>query len=494
VNPAMVQELESARRLIFSGDHAEGLAAYARLSVAFPELGPEYGRAAAHCGDFELADRIWECIRAREPRNAANLIWLVGEYAKLGLHAKSRALLLQAASIEPRNLDILTRLAWLLSRTDAVEEARAVANKCFALDARNQIAIYVSAHLDRRENKLEAAERRLRGILAAGVTKPTVRYACHAELAQILERTQRFDEAMVELEKAKNDLRQSLAAQHGRRPFFERRTKEIESARALPKNILQTWAKAFPSEQRSAAPPLVFLTGSARSGTTLLERILDAHPAIAATDEVFAFLKINPFIEVQSQAISPETLNSCRARYVKSLGVALGAPTNDKTLLDKNPSHTFWLPAFLRVFPELRVLIALRDPRDILMSLYFQDQPYTNPLTLQELAQHYADVMDLWLAVREWEGFAWMETRYEDVVGGFEKEGRRVTEFLGLAWHENQARYFEKNREKPVLSTNYSDVTQPVYTRAVGRWRAFEKYLAPVLPMLEPYCKKFGYA
>ena len=101
--------------------------------------------------------------------------------------------------------------------------------------------------------------------------------------------------------------------------------------------------------------------------------------------------------------------------------------------------------------------------------------------------------MEVWLAAREWKDLAWLETRYEDLVADMQKEGGRVTRFLGLEWHENQARYYERNREKTVMSNNYSDVTQPVYKRSVGRWRAYEKQLAPILPMLEPYCRRFGY-
>ena len=56
--------------------------------------------------------------------------------------------------------------------------------------------------------------------------------------------------------------------------------------------------------------------------------------------------------------------------------------------------------------------------------------------------------MDVWLAVREWEGLTWLETRYEDLVADLEKEGGRVTGFLGLEWHENQTRFYERNRGK----------------------------------------------
>ena len=89
------------------------------------------------------------------------------------------------------------------------------------------------------------------------------------------------------------------------------------------------------------------------------------------------------------------------------------------------------MPLWLKVFPELRVLIALRDPRDVVLSCYFQNIPLNatnvNFLSFERLAKHYADLMDIWLAVREWEGFAWLEVRYEDTVAHLEKEGRRVT-------------------------------------------------------------------
>ena len=117
----------------------------------------------------------------------------------------------------------------------------------------------------------------------------------------------------------------------------------------------------------------------------------------------------------------------------------------------------------------------------------------TNALPLEPLAHYYSLIMDAWLAVREWEGLSWIETRYEDTVADLVKEGSRVTKFLGCDWHDDQANYFRHNLEKPVMSNNYGDVTQPVYRRAVARWRAYEKQLAPVMPILEPYCRRFGY-
>jgi hypothetical protein len=102
--------------------------------------------------------------------------------------------------------------------------------------------------------------------------------------------------------------------------------------------------------------------------------------------------------------------------------------------------------------------------------------------------------MDVWLRLREFGGFDWIESRYEDVVADLAGEGRKVTEFLGLTWHQNQAQYHEAARRKVLYAPTYHDVTQPVYRRAVGRWERYARALAPVQDQLAPYCRAFGYS
>jgi hypothetical protein len=79
------------------------------------------------------------------------------------------------------------------------------------------------------------------------------------------------------------------------------------------------------------------------------------------------------------------------------------------------------------------------------------------------------------------------------VVHDLEKEGRRVTEFLGLSWHPQQARYYEHSRRKFLYAPTYHDVTQPVYNRAIGRWQRYALALNPVQRILAPYCRALGY-
>ena len=142
------------------------------------------------------------------------------------------------------------------------------------------------------------------------------------------------------------------------------------------------------------------------------------------------------------------------------------------------------------MFPGLKVIIALRDPRDVVISSFFQNLMLTptnaNFLSLERTAKHYADLMDVWLRLRELGGFDWIETRYEHVVANLEPEGRRVTEFLGLTWHPNQANHQEVGCRKFLFAPTFGDVTKPVYTRAVGRWQHYAEALAPVQKQLAP--------
>jgi len=155
------------------------------------------------------------------------------------------------------------------------------------------------------------------------------------------------------------------------------------------------------------------------------------------------------------------------------------------------------LNVWLRVFPELKVIIALRDPRDVVISCFFLNimlnATNVNFLSLERTAKHYTDLMDVWLRMRELGGFDWIETRYEDVVENLESEGRKLTQFLGLAWHPNQERYFETARRKVLFAPTYHDVTQPVYKRAVGRWERYARALEPIQSRLAPYCRAFSY-
>jgi tetratricopeptide (TPR) repeat protein len=403
----------------------------------------------------------------------------------------------RAAAADPRGINPRMALAILFEQNHRFGQAREAVAACLAIDPRDDQARYFAALLDRRENKTDEAERRLRDLIASGPTHQYVQYASRYELAEVLNLTGRFDEAMAALAEAKRLVRALGNVEAMLKEYDEEAGKYRRDTQALPANILRAWSKEFPEKSREPIPRLAFLGGHPRSGTTLLEQVLGAHPQVAAMDEPGAFTRIVAHLFNASPQITPPRLNVIRRRYAEAVRREIGGNEGGKIMLDKNPSPTAKLKIWLRVFPELRVLIALRDPRDVVISCYFQNiplNPYNaNFLTLERAARHYANLMDVWLAARQWEGLAWIETRYEDIVAGLEKEGRRVTEFLGLSWHEEQARFYEKSSKKSMYSPTYHDASQPVYRRSLSRWQAYEKHLGPALPILEPYLKALGY-
>jgi tetratricopeptide (TPR) repeat protein len=494
------KDLNKARELLLGGDAGKALSLFLKLTRQHPGVAAlwyECGNAALKARNVDVAERAWSTTIELEPRNA-ELIGMVGhQYEAMRRPEKARECFARAAAVDPKGINSRISLAVLLEKSHRLNEARQAVAECLAIDPQDEQARYFSAVLDRREGKTHEAESRLRDLIASEPRHPFVRYAARYELAQILDRTDRFDEAMATLTAAKEIVRSLTDTELLAGSYDQIAASVRRFTASQPKDILGAWAKLFPEQKREAIPPLAFLGGHPRSGTTLLEQILDAHPGVAALDEPTAFLEVLQPEFHKSDELSIGRVNVLRRHYIQALRDDLEGGGAGKLLIDKNPSPTSRLPLWLRVFPELRVLIALRDPRDVVLSCYFQNIPLNstnvNFLSLDRLAKHYADLMGIWMLVREWVGFNWIETRYEDVVANLPAEGRRVTGFLGLEWHSDQERFYEKSGGKQLYSPTYQDVTRPVYQRSVGRWRAYEKHLATIQPVLEPFCRAFGY-
>jgi hypothetical protein len=167
-------------------------------------------------------------------------------------------------------------------------------------------------------------------------------------------------------------------------------------------------------------------------------------------------------------------------------------------LLDKNPAYNLTIPLMLRLFPETRLLIALRDPRDVVLSCYLRYLP-VNPvsacfLTPETTAERYALDMASWLRLRELIPGPWREIRYEDTVADLENQARETLAFLGLPWDDSVIDYRERlGKSRKVNSPSYEAVTKPIYTSAIGRWQNYEQLLEPVMDRLQPFVEAFGY-
>jgi len=236
--------------------------------------------------------------------------------------------------------------------------------------------------------------------------------------------------------------------------------------------------------------------------------MLDSHQQLKSADEfdvfqewihALIFRKFPPGTPVLSilDQVPESVRQQARATYWQQTEAIFDQPIGERMLLDKNPGLTIMLPVLNWAFPELKMLIALRDPRDVVLSCFMQKVPLTpissNWLTLEGAAEYYARAMQTWLKVRQLTQSPWLEFRYEDVVADLEANARRILEFMHLPWDERVLKFYEHARGKMVRSPTYADVTQPIYNKSVGRWQNYARHFEPVMQKLSPFVKEFRY-
>ena len=252
----------------------------------------------------------------------------------------------------------------------------------------------------------------------------------------------------------------------------------------------------------------MWLTGLPRSGTTLLERVLNAHPNTITSDELELFPKFifpsmldkrdgAPLTAADFDAICPDRLCEQRARYLAGMQQAGEVTFGGRLHVDKNPSIIALIPGMLRLFGRSKLLIALRDPRDVVLSCYMRYLPLNAVsvqfLTIRGAAARFARDIRLWQRLKELLPDNWLEVRYEDMVHDLDGESRRVTGFLGQEWDQRMLAFHQDTTSRAVNSPTYEAVNRPLYTSAIGRWRAYEDLLAPELDRLKPVCSELGY-
>jgi len=325
-----------------------------------------------------------------------------------------------------------------------------------------------------------------------GLTNPQIS-AIHYERAACLEKLKRFAEVFPALRLAKAPLLK------GGGPILEKswRTLEMleEQVRALTQDQVRGWREPSSAKLR----PLGLIGGFPRSGTTLLEVMLGSHEAVAVSSEAAVFSDfIASFLGHSLDDIPAVTAYKLISRYWQFQEGNTG-PLAGRLLVDKNPALTPLLHTFMRLFPAARLLICLRDPRDVLLSCHMQDLPLNavsvHFLDWQGSWRFYRTCMEMWLRLRDLAGDGYMEVRYERLVADPEEVMREILPFLGLPWSDRLATYRDHVAERRVYSPTYAEAAEPVHAGAMGRWtHHLAQYGTPDgVPENDPLYRKLGY-
>jgi len=262
------------------------------------------------------------------------------------------------------------------------------------------------------------------------------------------------------------------------------------------------------AEPREDLPQPIFILGFPRSGTTLVEQTLSAHPQISAGDEL-------PFVNEITGSM-PRMLNSplgypealaelwmgdrCNAldelrdyylQRVLQLGIL---EPGAQWFTDKMPLNETHLGLIALIFPRAPLIHVLRHPLDVVLSVF------SNHLThgfycsyaLETAARHYLRVMELVEHYRGEMTLHYLPVRYEDMVDEQEESVRRMLEFIGAPF-DRSCLDFQENR-RYARTASYAQVTERLYDSSRYRYRHYLTELAPVIGLLEPMIRRLGYS
>jgi tetratricopeptide (TPR) repeat protein len=501
-----VPELQQARALWALNRFDESLQMFERAVRKYPQnllALVDASRALGARFEITRAEALLDKLMTVGGRDA-QVLHLAGQSYRM-IHRPEKAIdCFQRALARSKDLpDTHLELSVLYERRHRLDEALACINECLRVKPDYQEAQLMKARLFRRLKDEAECEKMLRTLTGNEQIHPVVRAQAWTEIAQALDTHGEYDAAMQAMLKCKELLREH------EKPFLHESEQLQKILRLIVESVtpehLERWAAAANSFPRQK---VALLTGFPRTGTTLLEQVLDAHPGLVSSDEREAFARdIFPAMWMTPETPTPtiealdripsERLAVQRQRYLAYMAAALNEPIGDRIHLDKNPPFTLLIPAIMRLFPEMRLLIALRDPRDVVLSCFMQYLPLnTNSvcyLTVERTAERYTVDMGVWLRLREILPSCWLEVRYEDMVSNIEAGARRALDFLGLSWDPAVLNYRERLKTKPVASPTYEAVSRPLYTSSISRWQHYAKYFEPSLQRLERFVQAFGY-
>ncbi len=415
--------------------------------------------------------------------------------------AGARAHLEAALAAAPGDPEILTELAGVAEQSNDLERARRYVAQGLAAAPDHPGLALEAARLARRAGQIEAARARL--LALEGQPLPArLAQQYWFERALVHDRNAEPGATMEALERA-----HALAARSPRRrgidpTAFPRRLAQIE--RWLGEGALGAFAQpGDPRAELGFAP--AFLVGFPRSGTTLLDTLLDAHPEVASIEErpgfeqaVDAMLGPDRSYPGAMPGLSAVDLARGHGHYAQAVRACLPRGTR-AIVLDKLPLRLLQVPLIHRLFPDAPILFALRHPCDVVLSNLMQqfrpNEAFIHFDSIESAARTYDAVMRIWRSIVERLPLRLHYVRYEDLIVQPERELAAAAEALGIAAPnavlDPEQRLAERGR---VRTNSYQQVAEPIYRRAAGRWQQYRRWMEPVLPLLRPHLEWLGYS
>ena len=439
--------------------------------------------------------RVIELSGMRDPIVLANLAWNLKNQGRI---AESRSFT-KRATAAPQVVETL--LGW--ARMEEADRNFARAGEVLARAERMAPAdpriLLTRAVLDARTGAYDKALTTLdRAASGNGMLGPNE----WLEKGRLLDRIGQYDAAFAAFAEGKRQCREmgGLVYQAEQAQQLAIRLKGFFS-----EGRMHTLPRA--ATRQGLAQP-IFILGFPRSGTTLVEQTLSAHPRIAAGDELPFVNEITVSMQrtLNSPLAYPEALaelwmGDCRdgldelrdyyLERVRRIGLA---QTGAAWFTDKMPLNETHLGLIALLFPRAPLIHVWRHPLDVVLSVFANNltHGFYCAYALESAAHHYRLTIDLVEHYRSQLTLRYLPVRYEDIVGEQETSVRRMLDFIGEPF-DQRCLDFHQNR-RYARTASYAQVTEPLYGGSRYRWRHYRAQLAPAIEILMPAIERLGYA
>ena len=421
-----------------------------------------------------------------------------------GSNAAARASFEQAVRLAPQHPAPHAGLAALASREGQGDVARLHAAAALQIDSNNPVATNALASAELTDGYPDIARQLLEPLIAR-LSVPTIeRSLAYSTLANAFDKQSDYEAAYDNYQAANADFAaihaQPASDQLDNSSFVEA---ILDGLSAQPEAEWQTLAAIQPTHAKTRH---IFLMGYPRSGTTLVENMLaslpgvsalEERPTLAMTDQAFIAGNRDEIIDGIGRFATLDTdgLNQHRQAYWDKV-VASGVPANTPCFVDMDPLKGTRLPFIARLFPDARILVMRRDPRDVVWSSFrtnFAMSSGTLEFTsLERAARHYDALMRLTELALDRLPLHYHIVHYHKIVQDFDAESTAMCAFAGLEWTEAMRGFDATAKRRGVTTASTGQVHRGLYD-GTQQWRPYAAYLEPVMPILQPWIEKFGY-
>jgi Tfp pilus assembly protein PilF len=455
---------------------------------------------------FARQNRLLEAVSAFEAAVAAkpdfahahfNVGWVLEALGELD---KARRSYKAALALDPARAEILGRLASLAARRGDWSAVRDFAGRALAINQDQNDARLALATADIGEGRFADAEAALKNMLSGGRANADERYHAFGSLGDLYHRQSRFADAYAAYVQGNREMHRAAATR-----FAPGRTMRpvigwLDHYFRKPEPWPQTMAARAHANREPAKH--IFLLGFPRSGTTLLEQILAGLPGAVSLDEkealadsARAFLAAPEGLD-RLRNLDTASVQHYRATYWQRVR-EFGATPEGRIFIDKHPLHTLKLPLIARLFPEAKIIFAIRDPRDVVLSCIrrrFRMNAYTYEFLLPDsAASFYSAYMGVAALFREKLPLAVTDIRNEDLIADFDSETRRLCAFIGVDWDTKMRNFTTRAQHRAIATPGATQIMRGLNADSVGLWRHYAAELAPIMAPLAPWVKAFGY-